>query len=184
MIQGRRVGKDTYEGGFNCGNKQVKIRTNMNESITVRKAEEKDAAPIHELHLRSVRQLCSAVYSPEIIEGWLMNRTPQGYLPGINRGEMYVAEINGRIVGFGHAVPGEIEATYVDPAYVRRGIGSLLVKHGIDLASAGEVRTIRIVSTLNARSLYEKCGFKATREITVRRNFVEISAIELHRKLP
>jgi putative acetyltransferase len=152
----------------------------MKEQVTIRKAQESDAVPIHELHLRSVRQLCSAVYSPETIEGWLMNRTPQGYLLGIYRGEMYVAEIEGRIVGFGHAVPGEIEATYVDPAYVRRGIGSLLVKHGVEMAKAGTSGTIRIVSTLNARPLYEKCGFRAIREIVVRRNYVEIPAVELH----
>jgi GNAT superfamily N-acetyltransferase len=139
-----------------------------------------DAGPIHELHLSSVRELCKSAYSPETIEGWLMNRSPQGYLWGINRGEMYVAEIEGRMVGFGHAVPGEIAATFVDPAFVRRGIGSLLVKHGVEMAKAETSGTIRIESTLNARPFYEKCGFKVTRQILVRRNNVEIPAMELH----
>jgi hypothetical protein len=70
----------------------------MKETITIRKAFPADAGPIHELHLRSVRQLCCEVYSLETIEGWLANRTPQGYLPGINRNEMYVAESEGRMV--------------------------------------------------------------------------------------
>jgi ribosomal protein S18 acetylase RimI-like enzyme len=151
--------------------------------ITIRKAVASDAVPIHELHIRSVRQLCSAVYSPEIIDGWLQNRTPQGYLPGIHRGEMYVAEMDGRIVGFGHAVPGEIAAIYVDPAFIRRSIGSQLVKHGIELASAGGVSTIRIESTLNARPLYEKYGFKVVREILVKRNNVAIPSLEFNLRI-
>lgn len=152
----------------------------MKEQVSIRKAVASDAVPIHELHLRSVRQLCSAVYSPEIIDGWLQNRTPRGYLAGINRDEMYVAEIEGRMVGFGHAIPGQIEAIFVDPAYVRRGIGLQLLKYGIDLASAEAVNNIKIESTLNARPLYEKCGFKVVREILVKRNNVEIPSLELH----
>jgi len=152
----------------------------MNEPITIRKAGEADAVPIHELHLRSVRQLCSAVYLTEIIEGWLANRAPEGYLPGILRGEMYVAEIDEQIVGFGHAVPGEIAAIYVDPAFTRRGIGSQLMEYGMELATAGGAKTIKIDSTLNARLFYEKCGFKVTREIILRRNNVGIPCLELH----
>ena len=155
---------------------------NMNEKtvVTMRKAEEADAAPIHELHLRSVRQLCSAAYPMEIIEGWLANRTPRGYLAGILRGEMYVAVIDRKIVGFGHAIPGEIAATYVDPDYVRRGIGSRLVGHGLEMAKARASGIIRVESTLNARSLYEKCSFRVIREMTARRNDVEIPSLELH----
>jgi ribosomal protein S18 acetylase RimI-like enzyme len=154
----------------------------MKELVTIRKAEELDAVPIHELHLRSVRQLCSTVYSTEIIEGWLKNRAPEGYLNGIRKGEMYVAEIGGRMVGFGHAVPGEIAAIYVDPAFTRRSIGSLLVENGMEMAKTGTSGTIIIVSTLNACPLYEKCGFKIMREITVRRNDVEIPCVELYWK--
>jgi GNAT superfamily N-acetyltransferase len=150
--------------------------------ITIRKAEESDAAPIHELHLRSVRQLCSTVYSPEIIDGWLKNRTSRGYLPGIRRGEMYVAEIDGRIVGFGHAIPGQIAAIYVDPAYIRRGVGSQLMEHGLKMASAGGPSILKVESTLNARPFYEECDFRVVREITLRRNDVDIPAYEMLRE--
>jgi putative acetyltransferase len=155
----------------------------VNEKITIRKAVAADAEPIHELHLRSVRQLCREVYSPEIIEGWLQNRAPRGYLPGIRRGEMYVAEIGGRIIGFGHAVPGQIEAIFVDPAFIRRGIGSKLTEHGIKMAAAGTSGRIKIESTLNARPLYEKFGFRVFREILVKRNNVEIPALEMYREI-
>ena len=161
----------------------VEQGTSMNNMVTIRKAEESDAEPIYELHLRSVRQLCSSAYSHEIIEGWLKNRTPAGYLNGIRKGEMYVAEINGQIVGFGHAIPGEIWAIFIEPGYVRSGIGTMLAEHGVKLAATGKIRVIRLESTLNARQFYEKLGFKAIRETTARRNDVDIPIIEMRLKL-
>ena len=156
----------------------------MKRKLIIRKARENDAEPIHKLHSCSVRTLCCEVYSPEIIEGWLANRSPQGYLPGILRGEMYVAESDGQIVGFGHAIPGEIAAIYVDPAFIRCGIGRQLVEHGMKMATAGDYKTVKIDSTLNARSFYESCGFRFIKEITLRRNNVDIPALELRREVP
>lgn len=96
---------------------------------------------------------------------------------------MYIAEVDGQLAGFGHAVPGEIAATYVDPEYVRRGIGTALVEHGVEMAKAGTSGTIRIEGTLNARPLYEKCGFKVVRETTARRNNVEIPSLIFEMRL-
>jgi putative acetyltransferase len=157
------------------------MRKLTGEKVTIRKAIEADAVPIHELHTRSVRQLCSEVYSPEIIDGWLKNRTPEGYVWGIRRGEMYAAELKGKIIGFGHVIPGEILATYVDPEYVRQGVGSMLVRHGITMANVKAPGTIRIEGTLNARQFYETLGFKVMREIMVKRGGVELPSYELHR---
>jgi ribosomal protein S18 acetylase RimI-like enzyme len=151
------------------------------KDVTIRKSIEADAERFHELHTDSVRQLCSAVYSPEIIDGWLKHRTPGGYLEGIRRGEMYTAELDGKIIGFGHAVSGEILAAFVDPAYVRRGVGSMLVRHGIAMANVKAPGAIRLEGTLNARKFYETLGFRVTREIMVKRGNVEIPSYEMHR---
>lgn len=153
----------------------------MSEKVTIRKAIETDAVRIHELHIESVRKLCSAVYSPEIIDGWLKNRRPEGYIPGIWRGEMYVAELNGKIIGFGHAVPGEILATYVDPAYMRRGVGKMLMGHGMKMANVKAPGIIKIDSTLNARTFYEAMGFKVLREFRLKRNDVEVPCYEMQK---
>ena len=70
-----------------------------------------DALAIHNLHTRSVRQLCSVDYPKEVIDGWLEGRSPEGYR-GIAKGEMYVFEENGAVVGFSHAKPGAIIALF------------------------------------------------------------------------
>jgi hypothetical protein len=75
-------------------------------SLSIRKAMRVDAPRLHELHTTSVRALCSGHYAPEVIDGWLLNRRPQGYLAPIERGDIFVAEYGSTIVGFGEAVPG------------------------------------------------------------------------------
>lgn len=149
--------------------------------ITIRKAEEADAERIHELHDDSVRKICHAVYSPEIIEGWLKNRTPERYLARMQASEMYVAEMEGKIIGFGRAVPGEIVAIYVDPAYVRRGVGTMLMKHGMKMANVKVPGVIKIDSTLNARPFYEAMGFKVLRKFMLKRNDVEVPCYEMQK---
>lgn len=148
-------------------------------NITIRKAVEADAERIHELHLNSVRTLCGAVYSKEILDGWLGKRTPWGYLEGIRAGQMYVAELKGKIIGFGHAVPGEIAATFVDPAYARQGVGKALLTHGLEMVKVNTPGAIRLEATLNSLFFFEAMGFTVTREMAVRRGSVDVPCYEM-----
>ena len=153
----------------------------IKNNITIREAVNSDAERIHEIQCAAVRGLCSAVYSPEIIEGWLKNRSPAHYLRNIPAWNMYVAETEEKTVGFGGAVPGEIISTYVDPAYARRGIGTALMRYGMKIANVKAPGVIRIQSTKNARPFYETFGFKVIRDIILRRNDVEFPCYEMFR---
>jgi hypothetical protein len=55
-----------------------------------------------------------------VIDGWLAGRSPDGY-KGLIKGEMYVFEKNGWILGFSHVRPTCIVALFVDPEHVRKG---------------------------------------------------------------
>ncbi len=157
----------------------------MEHTFKIRQATAADAERIHELHTRSVKELCKDHYAPELIAGWLKNRIPNGYLPGIARGEMFVAVEGERIVGFGHAVPGEILAVYVGLERARHGVGRGLLAHGITMARSGYQGAIRLDATLNAQSFYEKAGFVEVERKTVRRNdvFIPVIAMELRSEI-
>lgn len=43
--------------------------------------------------------------------------------------ETYLVEELGEIIGFGNLLPGEIDCLYIDPAFQRKGYGSLLLMH-------------------------------------------------------
>jgi len=146
---------------------------------TIRPATRVDAPAIHDLHTASVTRVCTTHYTPEQTHAWLANRTPEGYYKGIDHGEMFVCEAGGVVVGFGHALPGEIVALYVHADWVRYGVGAALLSHGLQMARRGHAGPIRVVATLNAQSFYEKHGFREVRRSAVPRNGVEIPVVEM-----
>jgi predicted N-acetyltransferase YhbS len=149
--------------------------------VRIRLATPSDAPRLHELHTASVRRLCAPHYAPEIIDGWLANRRPAGYLPPIERGDLFVAEHAASIVGFGEAVPGVIVACYVDPTVVRRGVGSVIMRHALEIAERGPDGRIRVEATLNAAPFYGRFGFREVQRSTLRRGAVDVAYVLMER---
>ena len=145
--------------------------------ISIRPARPRDANKIHELHTASVRTLCGSHYSTDIIEAWLADRTPAGYLPAIQRGVLFVAERHERILGFGHFAPGEVVALFVDPAVARQGLGRALLAHAMTHARENWSGPVRLEATLNARRFYESAGFRQVGRATTRRSNVDIPVV-------
>jgi len=150
--------------------------------VKVRQARPADAARLHELHTSSVRTLCSPYYTLDVIDGWLLNRCPESYLPEIERGDLFVVEQGLRIVGFGSAARGVIIAVYVDPDAIKRGVGSAIMRHGLEIARCGHDGPIRLEATLNAARFYERFGFREVARSSVRRGDTGIPVILMERR--
>lgn len=145
--------------------------------LNIRIADAGDAPYLYQLHTAAVRTICARHYPPEIIDGWLLGRTPAGYLPPIAHQAIFIAELDHKMVGFGEAAPGAVIAVYVDPSVVGNGIGRFLLMHGIDVARRGHSGPIRVESTLNAGPFYAHHGFVEIERTTVRRNQIDVSVI-------
>jgi GNAT superfamily N-acetyltransferase len=82
---------------------------------------------------------------------------------GLAEGRTYVAEQDGQLTGLATWVetPGgvELEDLFVDPAYMRRGIASALVRHVVDVLQKRGVRRLEVVATLYALDFYRAAGF-------------------------
>lgn len=122
-----------------------------------------DAKEMQLLHTNAIKKTCSDCYSKVQIDVWLDGRTPEGYHEAINKGDMYVVVENRMIVGFGHAIPGEIVAIYVDPASHKKGIGKLLLEYGLQIALKGHTK-VKVESSINAEGFYKKHGFIKIRD--------------------
>ncbi len=152
-------------------------RTEYWTRMIIREAVRTDAEAIHALHTSSVTTLCRTHYSAEQIQRWLQGRSPQGYFEGIDAGTMFVGEIDGVIVGFGHAISGEVLAVFVDPKHGGKGIGSHLLAHAVEMARCDFSGPIKLVSTLNAEAFYSRHGFKSSKRYSVVRNKTEIPVV-------
>ena len=80
----------------------------------------------------------------------------------IERGQITVAEIDGRIAGFAAVVENdgkaELDGLFVDPPLSRQGVGSALVAEAVhDARRRGLALTV--TASPEARVFYEKCGF-------------------------
>ena len=69
-------------------------------------------------------------------------------------GRTRVAVLQGRIVGFATLVGSELEDLFTDPDWMRRGIGTALVR---DVATT--VGRIDVTANPHARAFYEAAGF-------------------------
>jgi GNAT superfamily N-acetyltransferase len=128
-------------------------------AVSFRKATVKDKNKVFDIHVRSVKLLCSPYYSKSTIEGWFDDRTPDYYLPSLKAEQIFIACLGKQEIGFVEAVAGEITGLFVLPEAAGKGVGKALLKIGLEMALNGAVRKVRIEATLNAVGFYRKSGF-------------------------
>jgi GNAT superfamily N-acetyltransferase len=88
---------------------------------------------------------------------------------GVTDGRTRVADVDGRVVGFatwlGTGDVTEIEDLFVDPDWMRRGIGRALVQDLITLAQRRGVRRVEVTGNPHARAFYERVGFSYDHDV-------------------
>ena len=86
-------------------------------------------------------------------------------LPGeqIERGEVVVAEVDGRIAGFAVVLEehgaAELDGLFVEPQLWRHGIGRALVDDAVHAARSRGLTLVTVVASPTAKDFYERCGF-------------------------
>jgi GNAT superfamily N-acetyltransferase len=79
-------------------------------------------------------------------------------------GGVFVAEWNGKIVGFAAVEPRadgncELDALFVDPDMRRRGIARLLLEHCVEVARTRKSAALCVIGNPHAKDFYVACGF-------------------------
>ena len=89
----------------------------------------------------------------------------------IERGQIFVAEREGRIAGFAAVVEidgkAEIDGLFVEPDLWRQGVGSALVTETIQEARRRGL-SLTVVASPEAKEFYDKCGFAVEGEAETR----------------
>lgn len=89
----------------------------------------------------------------------------------IERGEVFVAEVAGRLAGFAALLiddeMAELDGLFVEPKLWRRGIGAALVDVAVHQARLQGL-AMMVVANPSAREFYEKCGFTVEGEAQTR----------------
>ena len=154
--------------------------------FTVRRATEEDCEAILRVHSRAIREVAGSHYTLEEIEAWARPRKPEHYVESIRNEEFYVAEEDGAVIGFGtlNQKQGEIEAVYVSPEVVRRGVGKALLQELEEKAKDLGIKSLKMDASLNAVPFYESAGYESQKEMKHRlASGVEIGCVLMTKEL-
>jgi ribosomal protein S18 acetylase RimI-like enzyme len=123
--------------------------------FSLRRARPEDARALADIHLRARRECMSYlpdIYTPEEVLEWIREITPQ-------HDEVWVAEYDGRAVGFFMLSDAFLYHLYVSPELHGQGAGSLLFERVKELAPDG-FRLWVFQRNTRAREFYEHRGMR------------------------
>ena len=82
-------------------------------------------------------------------------------------GQVWVAEIEGRLAGFAALIEGELDGLFVEPDLWRSGVGAVLVET-VTHEARRKGLTLSVVANPAALGFYERCGFAVEGEAQTR----------------
>lgn len=143
----------------------------MIEAI-IRKAVSGEEATLHEVHMRSIREVCVRDHGEEEIRGWGHRPLGNRWIEAIKNDHVWVIEYNQKIYGvsFLKISTSESEkiaflhALYLLPEALGHGLGKKLANKLIDIAKENHVDVVKLESTITAFSFYKSLGFLQTDE--------------------
>jgi ribosomal protein S18 acetylase RimI-like enzyme len=129
------------------------------EGVVIRRATGEDAGAIAEIHLQSRRiamPWLPVVHTDEETHAWVARVL-------LTNEEVWVADLNGVVIGYAALSPGWLEHLYIHPKQQRRGVGRRL----LELAKARRPEGLQLwvfAKNTPARRFYEAAGFVLVEE--------------------
>lgn len=155
-------------------------------SIVIRKAEAADCQAIFELHVDSIKSLCSDYYPKNSISEWIESRNPENY-KNISEFEiLIVGEERREIVGFGllHIKNRFIKSLFISPKHVGKNYGKFLLNNMEEIAKDHAIDELFLNATLNAIEFYRRMGYSGNvKSVHTLVSGVKLDCIKMSKKL-
>jgi putative acetyltransferase len=159
--------------------------------VETRRALPRDAEDIVGVHFAAVRQIAAKSYPAEVIEAWSPEPDENRYAQIrqiLAAGEelFVVAEVDGKVLGFGAIVPAnkELRALYVHPDVAGQGVGAAILTHLELLALEHGIERLSVDASVNAETFYQKHGYHVMNRGTHRlASGVEMDCVKMNKQL-
>jgi GNAT superfamily N-acetyltransferase len=131
------------------------------------KAVAEDAQAIWDLRNKAILAGCKGYYDELSLARWTEGELTESFTAVVAQG-FYIMKDGARVVGsvmldLTHpelkSAEGQVEALFVAPDVMGRGVGKRLMAFVEELALAQGISRLRLESTLNAAPFYRACGF-------------------------
>jgi putative acetyltransferase len=127
-----------------------------------RQAMHKDACRLYDVRRRSILELAPLKMSVAEAQAWASQLTLSGMERKLRELEVWVAELDGIVVGWGAIRGGRLEGLYAAPEFVGQGVGAGLLDMLEGLMRDREFPSVRAEASSNARDFYLRRGYRAT----------------------
>jgi putative acetyltransferase len=121
-----------------------------------------DAALLFEVRRRSILALAPPVMSIADAEAWARLVTLAGMEQKLRELEIWIAEPEGTVAGWGGIRADCLEALYTAPEYAGQGVGAGLLKRLEELMRGRGVEAVHAEASPNALSFYLRRGYRVT----------------------
>lgn len=144
--------------------------------IKYRPAQTNDLRTLQKLFVETIRSTCRNDYSPEAIEAWTTSvHNTERWMSVVENQFCLIAEIDGRVAGFGSLDKGEyLDFMYVHKDFLRQGVANALFEKLKERSVQLGYQTLSSDVSITARPFFEKKGFTVIRENKNIVNGVEI----------
>ncbi len=128
--------------------------------MLIRKAVSADAQAVFELRNAAINAQCAAHYAAADLKIWTSGEMSDSLIRHVET-ICHVAVIEGTVAGtcMLDLVSGQVDAIFVHPAFMRRGIGRQMMQHLQSLAQEAGLASLHLSATLNAVAFYRSLGF-------------------------
>jgi putative acetyltransferase len=121
-----------------------------------------DAPRLFEVRRRSILELAPSGMSIAEAEAWATQLSPSGIERKLRELEIWIAELDDVIAGWG-AIRGDVlEGLYTAPEYAGQGVGAALLDRLEALMRGRGIAAIHAEASSNARAFYLRRGYRET----------------------
>ena len=121
-----------------------------------------DAPRLFEVRRRSILELAPPGMSVEDATAWAKKLTLSGMERKLREFEIWIAELDGVMAGWG-AIRGDVlEELYTAPEYAGQGVGAALLDRLEALMRGRGVAAVRAEASSNAKAFYLRRGYRQT----------------------
>ncbi|MDJ0725746.1 MAG: GNAT family N-acetyltransferase [Prochloraceae cyanobacterium] len=143
---------------------EFKIDPNMKNRasrfIIIRRGKSEDRKELFQVTMESIAALCAKDYTCEQLQCLLRDKTER-FRQGIKLGEtIFVAQLEGKIIGYSSLLSRSIGAMFVLPQYARQGVGKKLLETIEAEAIARDLKFLIAIASLTGVPFYQACGYR------------------------
>lgn len=153
--------------------------------LTIRKAHCHDAYDVWYIRKTSVHAACAECYPEVALSDWVDGAPTDKWVSVVGR-DFYVAVDEGLVVGTGMltVASGQVDAIFVRPSHMGRGIGRAMLQFLEALADNYGLAALRLDATLNAAPFYRRCGWTGDSVSTYRTSRgLELACVPMTKRL-